>query len=45
LFSNHPAVRTERARLGDAWVETGLIFTSDIGTMLDPDNVSRLTHE
>ena len=32
----------ERTQLGEGWVETGLIFTSEVGTMLDPDNVSRL---
>ncbi|WP_315093226.1 tyrosine-type recombinase/integrase [uncultured Cellulomonas sp.] len=32
----------EREHLGRAWTETGLVFTSEVGTMLDPDNVSRV---
>jgi integrase len=31
----------ERADLGEAWQELGLIFTSEVGTILDPDNFSR----
>lgn len=31
----------ERERAGDAWVETGLVFATETGTMLDPDNISR----
>jgi integrase len=30
----------ERRLLGDRWQEHGLVFTSDIGTPLDPDNVT-----
>lgn len=32
----------ERATLGEAWTETGLMFTTELGTVLDPDNVSHL---
>lgn len=32
----------ERRQLGADWVETGLIFTSENGTVLDPDNLSHL---
>ena len=32
----------ERELLGREWTQNGLIFTSDVGTVLDPDNVSRL---
>ena len=27
---------------GEAWVESGLIFTTEHGTMLDPDNISHV---
>lgn len=33
--------RGEKALVGDAWKETGLVFTSSIGTMLHPRNVNR----
>ena len=32
----------ERRILGTDWVETGLIFTTEGGTVLDPDNLSHL---
>jgi len=32
----------ERLALGEAWQETGLVFTSSIGTPLDPRGVQRL---
>jgi integrase len=31
----------ERAGLGEAWTETGLVFTSTVGTPLEPRNVNR----
>jgi len=31
----------ERAEAGDLWVETGLIFTSLVGTPIDPDNFAK----
>jgi integrase len=30
----------ERAALGEVWQESGMVFTSEIGTMLDPSNLS-----
>ena len=29
----------ERLRLGAAWVDTGLVFTTTVGTAVDPDNL------
>ena len=31
----------ERAAAGDRWVDSGLVFTSTVGTRLDPRNVLR----
>ena len=31
----------ERADLGEAWIETGFVFTSSIGTPIDPRNLYR----
>ncbi len=31
----------ERLRAGPNWVDSGMVFTSGIGTPLDPDNLSR----
>jgi integrase len=36
LRRHHERQDVERTQLGDAWVETGLIFTSDVGTTLLP---------
>jgi integrase len=33
--------RTERAAAGPAWVETGHVFTTVIGTPIEPDNLRR----
>jgi integrase len=33
---------TERMAVGEAWEDHGLIFPSEVGTPLDPDNVSHL---
>ncbi len=35
------AVREERAYAGSDWVETGHVFTSVIGTPIEPDNLRR----
>jgi integrase len=36
------AVQDEhRDTLGDAWTETGLVFTTSLGTILNPNNVNR----
>ncbi|WP_322780470.1 hypothetical protein [Frankia sp. Cas4] len=35
------AVREERAHVGSDWVETGDVFTSVIGTPIEPDNLRR----
>ncbi|MFY9774307.1 MAG: site-specific integrase [Trebonia sp.] len=32
---------TDRARAGDTWVETGLVFTTKHGTPIDPQNFNR----
>jgi integrase len=32
---------TEQQQWGDAWVETGLVFTGENGAALDPESVSR----
>jgi len=42
LKRHRAAQEAERVRLGDAWVESGLIFTTEHGTMLDPDNISHV---
>jgi integrase len=31
----------KRAHLGDAWIETGFVFTTSIGTPVDPRNLYR----
>ena len=31
----------ERVAAGDAWVETGLVFTTTLGTPIDPSNLRR----
>ncbi|OAA21855.1 site-specific recombinase XerD [Frankia sp. EI5c] len=42
ILRRHRATQTaERTGLGDAWTETGLVFTSSIGTPLEPRNVNR----
>jgi integrase len=33
--------RIDRGRAGDAWIETGLVFTTRHGTALEPRNFSR----
>lgn len=33
--------RQDRARAGEGWQESGLVFTTTLGTMLDPHNVNR----
>jgi integrase len=38
----HKAVQDEHRRtLGKSWTETGLVFTTSLGTMIHPDNVNR----
>lgn len=32
----------ERLIMGDAWVDTGLVFTTPLGTMVDPDNLAHM---
>nr|WP_258165214.1 site-specific integrase [Candidatus Protofrankia datiscae] len=42
LLRQHRVVQAgERFERGDAWTETGLVFTSSIGTPLEPRNVNR----
>ena len=41
LRSHQKAQRKERKAAGDAWVETGLVFCTPLGTPLDPDNHRR----
>ncbi|WP_163554270.1 tyrosine-type recombinase/integrase [Candidatus Frankia alpina] len=42
ILRRHRATQTaERTGLGDAWTETGLVFTSSVGTPLEPRNVNR----
>ncbi len=33
--------KAERLAAGPAWVESGLVFTSEVGTPIDPDNARR----
>ena len=33
--------KAEAAALGDAWTDTGLIFTSEVGTLIHPRNFER----
>lgn len=28
--------------MGDAWTDTGLVFTTPLGTMVDPDNLAHM---
>lgn len=32
----------EKLKLGSEWIETGLVFTSEVGTVMEPRNLSRL---
>jgi integrase len=41
LNSNRERQGKERSDLGDAWIETGFVFTSSIGTPVDPRNLYR----
>ncbi len=41
LVRHHDEQENERADLGAAWVETGFVFTSSIGTPIDPRNLYR----
>ncbi len=41
LRRHRAAQRAERTGRGDAWKETGLVFTTTIGTALEPRNVNR----
>jgi integrase len=41
LRRHRAAQAAERAGLGEAWTETGLVFTSSVGTPLEPRNVNR----
>lgn len=36
-----PRTRTARDRVGDQWIETGLVFTTSFGTALDAANMRR----
>lgn len=43
LLRRHRANQVEeRLAVGEAWVDNGLVFPSELGTPLDPDNVSHL---
>ena len=41
LTRHHDQQEKERVDLGPAWVETGFVFTSSIGTPIDPRNLYR----
>lgn len=41
LIAHRARQQAERDEAGFDWPETGLVFVSEAGTMLDPDNVSR----
>ena len=41
LVRHHDQQEKERVDLGAAWVETGFVFTSSIGTPIDPRNLYR----
>lgn len=41
LHKNRELQGVEKADLGDAWVESGFIFTTSIGTPVDPRNLYR----
>ena len=41
LQRNRVLQDAERADLGDAWIESGFIFTTSIGTPIDPRNLYR----
>ena len=41
LFEHETRQQTEKRNLGAAWTETGYIFTSSIGTPIDPRNLYR----
>jgi integrase len=41
LRSHRTRQAADRLALGPAWVDTGLVFTSEVGTALEPRNVAR----
>jgi integrase len=41
LTEHRERQKQERAAAGDGWTETGLVFTSRVGTALEPDNLRR----
>ena len=41
LQKNRDLQEVEKADLGDAWVDSGFIFTTSIGTPIDPRNLYR----
>ena len=45
LRSHRTRQAAERLAVGPRWNETGFVFTSPIGTPLDPRNVTREFHE
>lgn len=42
LLSHRQRQAVERAALGDAWERPELVFTSEVGTPLNPDNLKRV---
>jgi integrase len=44
LESHRTRQQEERVATGPAWVDTGLVFTSPVGTALDSRNVTREFH-
>ncbi|MDT3396165.1 tyrosine-type recombinase/integrase [Streptomyces sp. B1866] len=41
LTEHRERQKQERAEAGDTWTETGLVFTSRVGTPIEPDNLRR----
>lgn len=44
LLLHRQRQEAERSILGDTWAHPELVFTSEIGTLLDPDNLNRVRH-
>ncbi|MGV9673553.1 tyrosine-type recombinase/integrase [Gordonia sp. NPDC003504] len=42
LRTHRTKQKTERLAAGDQWVQTGMVFTTEFGTMVDPRNMLRV---
>lgn len=41
LVLHHQRQESEKAPIGDSWAHPELVFTSEVGTPVNPDNLTR----